>query len=82
MVGTRMQYDQFAASPWAKQFAHGGSIPIAPEIIDALDATVAVMGFALPGANMHAPDEWFPVEHLELGMMTVTRLYERLAEVS
>ncbi|MFO7894251.1 MAG: dipeptidase [Longimicrobiales bacterium] len=60
--------------------AHGGTLPIAPELRDILGATVAVMGFALPGANMHAPDEWFPVAHLEQGMKTVTRLYERLRE--
>ncbi len=59
---------------------HGGTLPIAPELRDLLGATVAVMGFALPGANMHAPDEWFPVDHVEQGMKTVTRLYERLAE--
>ncbi len=62
--------------------AHGGSIPIAPVLRDALDASLAVMGFALPGANMHAPDEWFPADHLEKGMKTMTELYTRLAEGS
>jgi acetylornithine deacetylase/succinyl-diaminopimelate desuccinylase-like protein len=61
---------------------HGGSLPIAPELRDALAAPVAVMGFALPGANMHAPDEWFPLEHLGKGMKTMTRLYDRLAEAT
>lgn len=60
--------------------AHGGSIPIAPVLRDVLGAELAVMGFALPGANMHAPDEWFPLDHLGQGMKTMTRLYERLAE--
>lgn len=59
--------------------AHGGSLPIAPQLRDTLGAPLAVMGFALPGANMHAPDEWFPLEHLELGMRTMTRLYTALA---
>ena len=62
--------------------AHGGSIPIAPVLRDALDASLAVLGFALPGANMHAPDEWFPADHLEKGMKTMTELYTRLAEGS
>jgi acetylornithine deacetylase/succinyl-diaminopimelate desuccinylase-like protein len=62
--------------------AHGGTLPIAPELRDVLGAPVAVMGFALPGANMHAPNEWFPLQHLEKGVRTVTRLYERLAETT
>jgi len=61
---------------------HGGSIPIAPVLRERLGTAVAVMGFALPGANMHAPNEWFPVAHLGQGMKTMTRLYERLAEAT
>jgi acetylornithine deacetylase/succinyl-diaminopimelate desuccinylase-like protein len=59
--------------------AHGGTMPIAPELHDALSAPVAVMGFALPGANMHAPNEWFPLDHVAKGMKTMIRLYARLA---
>lgn len=58
--------------------AHGGTLPIAPEFEDVLNASVVVMGFALPGANMHGPDEWFPLEHLELGMKTMVRFYDEL----
>jgi acetylornithine deacetylase/succinyl-diaminopimelate desuccinylase-like protein len=58
--------------------AHGGTLPIAPEFADILGAAVVVMGFALPGANMHAPDEWFPVEHVGLGMKAMVRFYEEL----
>lgn len=58
--------------------AHGGSLPIATELRDAVSAPVAVMGFALPGANMHGPNEWFPIDHVEKGMKTMTRLYQRL----
>jgi acetylornithine deacetylase/succinyl-diaminopimelate desuccinylase-like protein len=60
--------------------AHGGTLPIAPEFADLLQAPVMVMGFALPGANMHAPNEWFPLDHLEKGIKTMTRLYTLLAE--
>lgn len=60
--------------------AHGGTMPIAPELASALGAPVAVLGLALPGANMHAPNEWFPVDHLEKGMRTMNRLYSLLAE--
>lgn len=58
--------------------AHGGTLPIAPEFADVLGAAVVVMGFALPGANMHAPDEWFPLENLGLGMKAMVRFYEEM----
>lgn len=57
----------------------GGSIPIVGEFERILGAPVLLLGFALPGANMHAPDEWFPVEHLERGPITLVRLLEELA---
>ena len=57
----------------------GGSIPIVGEFERILGAPVLLLGFALPGANMHAPDEWFPVEHLERGPVTIVRLLEELA---
>ncbi len=59
--------------------AHGGTLPIAPEFQDILEAQVVVMGFALPGANMHAPDEWFPWEHVALGAKAMVRTYDALA---
>jgi acetylornithine deacetylase/succinyl-diaminopimelate desuccinylase-like protein len=65
----------------AVRVAHGGTLPIAPELRDVLGASVAAMGFALPGANMHAPDEWFPLDHLATGARTMTRLYQRLADM-
>lgn len=69
--------DVFGTPP--VRVAHGGTLPIAPELRDALSAPVAVMGFALPGANMHAPNEWFPLHHVEKGIKTMIRLYSRLA---
>lgn len=61
------------------QVAHGGTLPIARDFAELLTPSVAVMGFALPGANMHAPNEWIPVSQLERGMRTVVRLYRELA---
>lgn len=63
----------------AVRVAHGGTLPIARAFADLITPSVAVMGFALPGANMHAPNEWIPVEQLELGMKTMVRLYAELA---
>lgn len=56
----------------------GGSIPIVPELERILGAPAVLLGFALPGANMHAPDEWFPDAHLRLGIETLLGFYERL----
>ncbi|MBI4540123.1 MAG: dipeptidase [Gemmatimonadetes bacterium] len=57
----------------------GGSIPIVGEFERILGAPVVLLGFALPGANMHAPDEWFALESFEKGMRTIAYLYEELA---
>lgn len=60
--------------------AHGGTLPIATDFAELLTPSVAVLGFALPGANMHAPNEWIPVGQLEKGMKTMVRLYWELAK--
>jgi acetylornithine deacetylase/succinyl-diaminopimelate desuccinylase-like protein len=57
----------------------GGSIPIVVEFEEVLEAPALLIGFALPGANMHAPDEWFPVENFELGVRALAFLYDELA---
>jgi len=62
--------------------AHGGTLPIARDFSDLLTPSVAVMGFALPGANMHAPNEWIAVDQLEKGMRSMVALYRELAKAS
>ena len=56
----------------------GGSIPIVGEFERILHAPVLLMGFYLPGANLHAPNEWFPQENIELGIRALAYLYEEL----
>ena len=56
----------------------GGSIPIVGEFERILEAPVLLLGFALPGANMHAPDEWFPVENFDKGIVALAALLEEL----
>ena len=58
----------------------GGSIPIVVEFERILEAPALLVGFALPGANMHAPDEWFPLENFEKGIGALVRLYRELGE--
>jgi acetylornithine deacetylase/succinyl-diaminopimelate desuccinylase-like protein len=56
----------------------GGTIPIVVEFERILGAPALLVGFALPGANMHAPDEWFPMDNFERGIGALVRLYREL----
>ena len=56
----------------------GGSIPIVGEFERVLGAPALLVGFSLPGANLHAPNEWFPEEHIEKGIRALAYLYEEL----
>ena len=56
----------------------GASIHIVSDLERRLGAQAVLMGFALPGANMHAPDEWFPEAHLEKGVTTLLHFYDAL----
>ena len=56
----------------------GGSIPIVVEFEEKLDATALLVGFSLPGCNLHAPNEWLPVENYEKGIGALALLYEKL----
>ena len=57
----------------------GGSIPIVVDFERVLGAPAILVGFSLPGANLHAPNEWFPVENFEKGILALARLYEELS---
>ena len=56
----------------------GGSIPIVVEFEEILEAPAVLVGFALPGANMHAPNEWFPLDNFEKGIRALTHMYDEL----
>lgn len=56
----------------------GGSIPIVGEFERILEAPALLVGFALPGCNMHAPNEWFTIENYEKGIGALCRLYGEL----
>jgi acetylornithine deacetylase/succinyl-diaminopimelate desuccinylase-like protein len=44
-----------------------------------LKASALLVGFALPGCNLHAPNEWFELDAFEKGIRALTILYEKLA---
>lgn len=60
----------------------GGSIPIVVEFEERLGAPALLVGFSLPGCNLHAPDEWLSVENFEKGIGALVGLYERLGRLS
>jgi len=45
----------------AIMLAMGGSIPIVPPLVQTTGAPCVMMGFGLPGDNLHAPNEHFPI---------------------
>ncbi len=57
----------------------GGSIPIVVEFEEILDATALLVGFSLPGCNLHAPNEWLSIENFEKGIGALVVLYQKLA---
>jgi acetylornithine deacetylase/succinyl-diaminopimelate desuccinylase-like protein len=45
-----------------------------------LNAPVLLVGFALPGCNMHAPDEWLSVANFEQGIHALARLWDEIGD--
>ena len=57
----------------------GGSIPILHTLRSALNAEILLLGLALPDCACHAPNESFPLDHLEGGIRLNQALLEELA---
>ena len=60
----------------------GGSIPIVRAFEETLHVPVVLIGFALPGSNTHAPDEWFSVENYAKGAEAIALLLDEAATLS
>jgi acetylornithine deacetylase/succinyl-diaminopimelate desuccinylase-like protein len=58
----------------------GGSIPIVALFSETLGAPVAPIGFALPGCNLHAPNEWLDLDVFHDGIDALARLYALIGE--
>ncbi|TFG66426.1 MAG: dipeptidase, partial [Gemmatimonadales bacterium] len=56
----------------------GGSIPIIPLFEQTFQAPVLLLGFGLPGSNLHAPNEWIDLATYHLGIETIARFYDEL----
>ncbi|GAA5483527.1 succinyl-diaminopimelate desuccinylase [Haloferula sargassicola] len=57
----------------------GGSIPIVQSFREILGADTLLLGLALADAQIHSPDENFPVENFEAGIRMNQALLEELA---
>jgi len=58
----------------------GGSIPIIHAFKEVLGADTLLLGLALPDCRAHSPDENFPVESYEKGILLNQHLLEELAK--
>jgi acetylornithine deacetylase/succinyl-diaminopimelate desuccinylase-like protein len=56
----------------------GGTLPILSALAERRIPTV-ITGFALPGDQIHAPNESYRLEGLELGRRAARELYAELA---
>ena len=56
----------------------GGSIPIVPLFESILQAPVILVGFGLPGANPHGPDEWLDLDVYHKGISALARMWGKL----
>jgi acetylornithine deacetylase/succinyl-diaminopimelate desuccinylase-like protein len=56
----------------------GGSLPMAPALAER-GIPAVITGFDVPEGNIHAPDERFRLDHLELGLATARELLRAYA---
>lgn len=58
----------------------GASIPIVAALAEASGAATVLLGMALATDNIHAPNEHFGIDRLELGMLVMARAIELQAQ--
>ncbi len=58
----------------------GGSIPIVPMFEQILGVPLLLLGFALPGCNLHSPNEWMSLDLYHKGIAVVANLYDEIAK--
>ncbi len=68
-------YSQIFQKPCHKILI-GGTIPIAVELSEAARAEMVLVGLSLPGDRVHAPNEHFGLDRLEIGFLTICRALE------
>lgn len=67
---------------WRKQpeyILEGASIPVVSDFKELLRAEIGMFGVGLPSDNIHAPNECFGWDRMELGFLTISKLIDALA---
>ena len=59
----------------------GGSIPVSSSFERILGLPVVLLGFAQPGENAHAPDEWMDLRNYEGAIRAIVRTFDEIAEL-
>jgi acetylornithine deacetylase/succinyl-diaminopimelate desuccinylase-like protein len=61
-------------------FARAGAyVPVVDMLVKTLRVPIILMGFGLPGDNIHAPNEHFLLEHFDKGLITLCCLWQHIA---
>ncbi|CAH1204702.1 Succinyl-diaminopimelate desuccinylase [Paenibacillus allorhizoplanae] len=81
MVAAAEAYEE-TFNEWPVYTRSGGSIPIVEVLGRVLDAPVVLMGFGLPGENLHAPNEHFHLMNWDNGTETISRYWLKLAALA
>lgn len=73
-----LAYEEIFGKP-CRYMLCGGSVPIVVDLAAATGADVAMIGMGLADDDIHAPNEHFGLDRLELGYLTVARILGRLS---
>jgi acetylornithine deacetylase/succinyl-diaminopimelate desuccinylase-like protein len=60
----------------------GGSVPVVAELDEQLGLKTVMVGFAAPGGNFHAPNEWLPLRNYRDGLASLVHLWAEVARLS
>lgn len=60
----------------------GASVPIVPELTEASQSEVLMLGLGLPDDKIHAPNEHFGIDRLEKGALMMARAIELLGQTA
>ncbi len=76
-----LAYEEIFGKP-CRYMLCGGSVPIVVDLVSASGAEVAMIGMGLADDDIHAPNEHFGLDRLELGYLTIARILGRLSSAS
>jgi acetylornithine deacetylase/succinyl-diaminopimelate desuccinylase-like protein len=75
----RAAYQELLGRPCSLALT-GGSLPVCDALARAAGAGILAFGMGLPGDLIHAPNEHFSIERLELGAVLIQRLLQFYAD--